>query len=110
MYSIQSVSIPLTPDRICLHVSFGPDLVQDGVISGPDNAVLNKSHADPPGRPQLFPRCIKPVALQLKAVLGGGVHSTCRDVQLPVREKILHTVDTHPWRQEEDLTLSPLKN
>lgn len=63
-----------------------PYLVQDGGISGQNDAVLNESNADPSGRPQLFLSSFETVTLQLKVTLGGSVHSTCREVQLPVTE------------------------
>lgn len=62
-------------------------LVQDGGVSRQDNMVLNESHPDPPGRPQLFLRGFKPVPLQLKVPLRGSLHSACREVQLPVNRE-----------------------
>ena len=74
----------------CLHVGEGlsPYLVQDGGVSWQDDVVLNESHTDPSGRPQLLLRRFKPVRLQLKVTLGRRVHSACWNVQLPVPEKL----------------------
>lgn len=73
-YSIPRVS------QVCPR---SPDLVPDGGVGGQDDAVLNEPDADPSGRPQLFRGGFEPVTLQLEVPLGGGVHGTCREVQLP---------------------------
>lgn len=99
MYSTLSVSIPLKPRQACLITCLSPDLVQDGSISGQNYVVLNESHTDPSWRPQLFLCSFKPVTLQLKVTLNGSTHSTCRQVKLPVINKILHEYfhNGHPY-------------
>lgn len=52
-----------------LWICAGPDLVQDRGVSWQNNAVLNESHPDPPGLPQLFLDSFEPVTLQLKVSL-----------------------------------------
>lgn len=64
-----------------------PYLVQDGGVSGQNDVVLNESHTDPSGRPQLFQRSVEFVTLQFKFTFRGSFHSTCREVQLPVNRK-----------------------
>lgn len=67
-----SVSVstpPLLHHNRHLCICADPDLVQDRGVSWQNNAVLNESHPDPPGRPQLFLDSFEPVTLQLKVAL-----------------------------------------
>lgn len=59
-------------------------LLQDRSVGGEDDVVLDKSHTDPPGRPQLLRSGVEPTTLQLKVPLRGSVHCTHRQLQLPV--------------------------
>lgn len=60
-------------------------LLQDGGVGGQHNVVLDESHTDPSGRPQLLLQSVEPVTLQLKVTLAGSFHGTRREVQLPVQ-------------------------
>lgn len=60
-----------------------PCLVQDGGIGWQHDAVLDESHTDPSGGPQLLLRSIEPVTLQLKVALTGSFHSRGRELQRP---------------------------
>lgn len=83
------------PQQASLCACSVPDLVQDRGVSRQNDAVLDESHPDPPGRPQLFLDGFETVTLQLKVTLQGSFHSTCWEVQRPVadeRENLLLVV------------------
>lgn len=60
-------------------------LLQDGGVGGQHNVVLDESHTDPSGWPQLLLQSVEPITLQLKVALAGSFHGTGREVQLPVK-------------------------
>lgn len=72
----------LKPASVCAGAAVY--LLQDGGVSGQDDAVLDESHADPPGRSQLLRSGVEPTTLQLKVPLRGRIHRTHRQLQLPV--------------------------
>lgn len=74
--------------------NISPDLVKDGGISGQNNAMLDESHPDPSGWPQLFLGSFKPVTPQLKVTLRRSLHSTCWELQIPVTQKRYISIDS----------------